>query len=179
MSKNQLKKTISDHFVPEPEILGWAVCPTPTDFLSYRLSLGNPTFAFCKENDKIKDKWFFSNSLQDAVAFALDWHKLCCKVEQFSQLQDDGTQAYAYRVTNLNNREVDLVLYSSWIWESATGDPQNINRAATPEVMTILRQELFKFMCERAIPGLDFTMLDFSRPDGEDEFLRDWAYELA
>ncbi|PZX34295.1 conserved hypothetical protein [Cupriavidus phytorum] len=50
-----------------------------------------------------------------------------------------------------------------------------MNEAATPEIMTRLRVELFKFIAEW---GWQFTMLDFSNPADVTAYLEDWVNEL-
>lgn len=178
-NREQEKHLVTDDPAPEPQILGSAVCRTPTEFVAYRLSIGNPNYAIQKKNNSIKDEWFFFNSLQDSVAYALDWNNLGCKVEQFEEKQEDGSYEYGYCVRGLNNPEVNSIFYQNWIWQAATGDVQDVNRAATHDVLTRLRQELFKCAAEFHLDGIELIVLDFSRCEGESEFLRDWEDELS
>ncbi|AXV78483.1 hypothetical protein CJO79_05695 [Ralstonia solanacearum] len=148
-----------------------AICHTPDELLASRASFGNATYAVEVRNHR--DVWYFSNDLQEAVAIGMQWHERERALEQYPHEQD-GEVVYGYRVRGRTPDEsLQERLWERWLWEAADAD---INEAATPEIMTRLRVELFKFFAEG--PEDRFTLLDFSRPDGEAPFLEDWAAEL-
>ena len=171
-TKKQLGDVISDIPPPVPSIRS-ARCRTPDEFLAHRASFGDTTYAVMifDESGGDDETWYFSNDLQEAVAIGLRWHERNCALEQYP-LEQDGEIVYGYRVRGCDSREIEDTLYGDLFW-GAVG--ANVNEVATPEIMTRVRVELFKFFAEN-FP--DFQLLDFSQPDGKSGYLQDWANEL-
>lgn len=153
---------------PVVQALGMAICRTPDELLASRASLGYPTYAVRASDDCVT--WYFSDDLQEAVALGLKWLERGCALVQIPEEQD-GVAVYAYVARGLED-DLDHLFYSRELWDAAGGD---MNEAATPEIMTRLRVELFKFIAEW---GWQFTMLDFSNPADVTAYLEDWVNEL-
>ncbi|MDB5784805.1 transposase [Caballeronia mineralivorans] len=171
--KKQLGNVISDIPSPVPSIES-ARCATPDEFLAHRTSFGNTTYAIkiYDESGVTDEIWHFSNDLQEAAAVGLRWHERNCALEQYAEEQE-GKIVYGYRVRgNCDSGFMGDTLYQNWLWEAVGAD---INEVATPEIMTRVRIELFKFL---SVHSTQFMLLDFSRPDGESVYLQVWADEL-
>lgn len=168
---------ISDIAPPIPNYKS-ALCRSPNEFLTSRSRFGNPTYAVTIHDDKdsrLNNVWFFSDDIQEAVAIGLRWHERDCAIEQFSE-EDDGEIFYGYRVRNLtHSRALQELLYEGFLWRNIGAD---LNELVTTEILTCLRQELFIFLASGCGDTGIFTMLDFSRPDGEVGFMEDWENEL-
>jgi hypothetical protein len=165
-----LPGVIADIPRDQPALLA-AVCRTPADLCGHRIRFGNPTYAIKIYDDDV-DRWFFAHDLQDAVAIGLRWHERGCAVEQYPELQD-GEVVFGYRVRNYSNRDLEDLFYDGSLWRAIGAD---INARATPEIMTRLRHALFELLSGGGVAA--FCLLDFSRPDGETEFLQNWTDDL-
>lgn len=164
---------IADNPMPLP-FKRSARCSSPDELLAHRASFGHAMYAvkLIDEPEPGEATWYFSNDLQETVAIGLRWHENVCSLEQYP-IEQDGSIEYGYRVRGWRNaRSIDDPLYEPWLWEAVGAD---INEAATPEIMTRVRVELFKF---QAHDFPDFMLLDFSEPDEVSSYLRDWADEL-
>lgn len=164
--------------IPPPvPALKYALCRTPDEFHAHRDSFGNPTYAvqiFDDDTGRFDGIWFFSSNLQEAAAIGMRWHERGCALEQYP-VKQNGVIVYGYRVRGLtHNQALADVLFEAWLWKNIGAD---INSMATPEIMTNLRKELFSALSWWHDAHI-FMMLDFSRPDGELEFFKDWADEL-
>lgn len=173
MLQVNLGEVVQDIPPPLPVIAGAAVCQTPDEFRAHRKRFGNPTYAVKLHDDATADRWHFANELQDAVAIGMRWHERGCAIEQYP-VEQGGEIVFGYRIRNYMQRAVEEALYETWLWDGVGGD---INAKATPEILTRLRHALFKFLSESGIAT--FFLLDFSRPDGVEEFLQDWADEIS
>lgn len=155
----------------------YAHCRTPDEFHAHRSRFGNPNFAvtiFDDDSGGLDDVWFFTNDLQEAAAIGTRWHEHRCALEQYP-VKQEGKIVYGYRVRGLtHNRDLENMLYEGWLWENVGAD---MNSLATPKIMTKLRHELFAALSWWPDVHL-FMMLDFSRPDRELPFFKDWADEL-
>lgn len=167
---------IADIPAPVP-LLRYAHCRTPDEFHVHRGRFDNPNFAvtiFDDDSGKLDDIWFFTNDIQEAVAIGTRWHERQCALEQYL-VEQNREIAYGYRVRGLTHiRNLEDVLYERRLWKNVGAD---INAIATPKVLTKLRQELFVTLSRWPDAHL-FMMLDFSRPDRELPFLKDWENEL-
>lgn len=162
---------------PPVPTLNYARCRTPDEFHAHRGRFGNPIYAvhiYDDDSARLDDVWFFSNDLQEAAAIGMRWHERGCALEQYP-VEQEGEIVYGYRVRGLtHNRALTGVLYEGWLWKNVGAD---MNSMATPEIMTSLRKELFTALSWWSDAHI-FMMLDFSRPDGELEFFKDWAAEF-
>lgn len=150
--------------------LGKATCRTPDELLASRACFGNPIYAVEDSDDE--STWYFANDLQDAVALGLKWVERGCAVKQTPEDQD-GEVVYAYSVCGLeDDSDLECLLYSHRLWRAADGD---MNEAATPETMTRLRTELFKYVAHWRS---HFALLDFSHPASVTAYLEDWENDL-
>ncbi|SPK75934.1 conserved protein of unknown function (plasmid) [Cupriavidus taiwanensis] len=162
-----LGKIVTD-LPPVVQALGKATCRTPDELLASRTRIGYPTYAVRDAEDGVT--WYFSNDVQEAVALGLKWLERGCALVQIPEDQD-GKAVYAYVARGLED-DLEHLFYDRDLWDAAGGD---MNEAATPETMTRLRIELFKFIAKW---GWQFTMLDFSNPAEVSAYLDDWANEL-
>lgn len=155
---------------PVAHALGEATCSTPGELLASRTRFGNPTYAV--EDSRDEGTWHFSNDLQDAVALGLKWVERGCALKQIPEDQD-GEAVYAYVVCgHEEDADMEYLLYSPRLWQAADAD---MNEAATPEIMTRLRMELFKFIAQWQT---QFTLLDFSKPASVTTYLENWENDL-
>ncbi|WP_231401726.1 transposase [Cupriavidus sp. WS] len=151
-------------------LLGTATCHTPAELLACRARFGNPTYAIADSDDGVT--WYFSNDLMEAIAIGLKWVEKDCALVQIPEDQD-GEAVYAYIVRGLeDDRTFGQRLYDQKFWRRAGGD---LNEPATPEILTRVRIELFKFMARWGSP---FLLLDFSEPASVAMYLQDWKDEL-
>lgn len=165
-------RIITDIPPPLPKVES-AICRTPDELLAFRHKFKMPTYALHIYTDKkgrAKNSWLFSSDLQDMVAAGLRWHARGFSLEQFAE-DEDGETGYGYRIKNFP-QATDL-LYESWLWNEIHAD---MNEVATPWILTQLRHALFKHLSENSLG--QFCLLDFSRPNGEAQYLEDWANEL-
>lgn len=162
-------KVVTD-IPPRVHALGEATCRTPDELLASRARFGNPTYAV--EDSSHEATWYFTNDLQDAVALGLKWVERGYALKQIPEDQD-GRVVYAYSVSGLEeDAGLEYLLYSHRLWIAANED---INEAATPEIMTRLRTELFKSIAHwRSY----FILLDFSHPASVTAYLEDWENDL-
>lgn len=155
---------------PVVHALGKATCRTPDELLVSRTRFGFPTYAIEDADDSVT--WYFSNDLQEAVALGLKWVEKDCALIQIPEDQD-GEAVYAYVARGLeDDPDLQYLLYRQRFWRAAGGD---LNEAATPEIMTRLRIELFKFLARL---GGQFILLDFSNPASVTRYLEDWENDL-
>jgi len=172
-----MEKQLGDVIVDIPPLapsLKSARCRTPDEFLAHRANFGDTTYAVSIfDESRVGDEiWYFSNDLQEAVVIGLRWHECNCALEQYP-LEQDGEIVYGYRARDcLNSKYIGELLHEGWLWKAAGA---NMNEVATPEIMTRVRIELFKYLAETS--GL-FMVLDFSKPDRELEYLQHWENEL-
>ncbi|MEF9416614.1 transposase [Ralstonia sp. SM1864_UCD524_TZ4] len=162
--------TIVTDIPPTVRALGKARCRTPDELLASRTCIGNPIYAV--EDSSHEATWHFSNDLQDAVALGLKWVERGCAVKQIPEDQN-GELVYAYVVRgHENDSDLEHLLYSHRLWRAAGAD---MNEVATPEIMTRLRTELFKFIAHWRS---HVTLLDFSNPASVTAYLEDWENDL-
>ncbi|MGD7198334.1 transposase [Ralstonia pseudosolanacearum] len=163
------QKVVTD-IPPIVHALGKATCRTPDELLASRTRFGNPIYAVEDSDDETT--WYFSNDLQDAVALGLKWVERGCALKQIPEDQN-GEVVYAYSVCGLEeDSDLEFLLYSHYLWRDADSD---INEAATPETMTRVRRELFKYVAHwRSY----FILLDFSNPASVTAYLEDWENDL-
>lgn len=163
-----LGKIVTD-IPPVVHALGKATCRTPDELLANLMRFGYPTYAIEDPDDCAN--WYFSNDLQEAVALGLKWVEKDCALMQIPEVQD-GEAVYTYVARGLeDDPDLGWLLYSDTLW-AATGE--DLNEAATPEIMTRLRIELFK----RLATGGQFILLDFTRPASVTRYLENWKNDL-
>lgn len=156
---------------PVVQALGKATCRTPEELLASLARLGNPTYAIEDSDDR--ETWHFSNDLQEAIAIGLKWIERGCSLIQIP-VDQQGEVVYAYIARGLEQDSTfGERLYDQKFWSPAGGD---LNEAATPEILTRVRMELFTFIAQWGGP---FGLLDFSEPASVITFLEDWEAELA
>jgi hypothetical protein len=173
VTARRIGHVIADKPMPIPSKRN-ARCGSPNELLAHRATFGHAMYAvnFIDEPKSDKETWYFSNDLQDAAAIGLRWHENVCSLEQYP-IEQDGRIEYGYRVRGwCNAHSIADTLYERWLWEAVGAD---MNEAATPEIMTRVRVELFKFQAHY-FP--DIMLLDFSQPDTVSRYLQDWADEL-
>ncbi|VVD71660.1 transposase [Pandoraea anhela] len=164
-----LGKIVAD-IPPIVQALGKAKCKTPDELLASRARFGNPTYAVEDSDDGVT--WYFSNDLQEAVALGLKWVERGCALEQIPEDQH-GEVVYSYAVCGVEaDCDIEYLLYSHRLWQAAGAD---LNEAATPEIMTRLRMEFFKFVARWRT---QFTLLDFTHPASVTAYLEDWESDL-
>lgn len=106
------------------------------------------------------------------IAIGLKRVERGCALIQIPEDQD-GEVVYAYIALGLEHYGTfGQRLYDQKFWRPAGGD---LNEAATPEILTRVRTELFKFMARWGCP---FVLLDFSEPASVATYLQDWRNEL-
>lgn len=156
---------------PVVQALGMATCRTPDELLASLTRFGYPNYAIEDPDDCVT--WYFSNDLQEAVALGLKWVEKDCALIQIPEDQD-GEVVYAYVARGLDDDpDLQYLLYREGFWSAAGGD---MNEAATPEIMTRLRMELFKFLAR--LGGGQFILLDFSNPASVTRHLENWEKDL-
>ncbi|WP_432260834.1 transposase [Cupriavidus sp. TMH.W2] len=156
---------------PVVHALGKATCRSPDELLASLTRFGYPTYAIEDPDDSLT--WYFSNDLQEAVALGLKWVEKDCALIQIPEDQD-GEVVYAYVARGLDDDpDLQYLLYREAFWSAAGGD---LNEAATPEIMTRLRIELFKSLAR--LGGGQFLLLDFSNPASVTRHLENWKNDL-
>ncbi|KVD43719.1 transposase [Burkholderia ubonensis] len=164
-----LGKIVTD-IPPVVHALGKATCRTPDELLASRARFGYPAYAI--EDAEDSATWYFSNDLQEAVALGLKWVEKDCALIQIPEDQD-GEVVYAYVARGLeDDPDLEYLLYRPGFWRAAGGD---LNEAATPEIMTRLRIELFRLLARL---GGQFILLDFSNPASVTRYLENWENDL-
>ena len=154
---------------PVVQPLGQAICHTPDQLIINWARFGCATYAVEDPDDGVT--WYFTDELQTAAALGFKWLEKGCALEQIPEEQD-GEAVYAYVARGLEDvPDLEHLLYSDSLWKAVGADP---NEAATPEIMTRLRLELFKHFAHRGGP---FIMLNFSNRDKLGEYLAEWANE--
>ncbi|MBY4731768.1 transposase [Cupriavidus pauculus] len=155
---------------PVVQSVGRAVCRHPVELLFYWARFGFPRYAVEDYDDRIT--WAFTNDLQDAAALGFKWLENNCALMQVP-LNQDGEVVYGYIARGVQD-EIDLAtfLYDRDLWAAAGA---NMNEAATPEIMTRVRMEIFQVY---ALGGGPFFMLDFSKPAEVGNYLTEWVKDL-
>ncbi|WP_262389529.1 transposase [Cupriavidus campinensis] len=175
----------SIHYAPNPSMsvrgrvtdippvvtpVGRAICRHPTELIYYWARLGFPRYVVEDVDDRVT--WSFSNDLHEAAAIGLKWLDNHCTLEQIP-FEEQGRVVYGYMVRGAkDDLDLDICLYHREIWDAAGAD---MNEAATPDVLTRVRRELFKYY---ALRGGPFFMLDFSKPATVAAYLAEWAADL-
>ncbi len=174
----ELGGVVADVSLPPPTYR-MAYCRSPAEFRNARAKFGNPVYAVTihdAEHGKLKDKWYFSNDLQEAVAIGLRWHERNCALEQYP-VEQDGKIVFRYQIRGLPQYPdiTDRLYFHGFgLWEAVGSD---CNTKATPQIMTGLREGLFKSLAWGQDAPI-FCLLDFSEPDECSEFMQDWADEF-
>jgi len=174
--KRDLLMVVSDIPPPRPQLQS-AYCPTPEEFHHQRAQLGNKQYAIKIYNEDTpsdwwRNLWYFTDSIQDAIALGMRWHERNYALEQHP-IEQDGEIVYGYEIRHANNDNLIDYLYEIDLWNRIGED---MNAKATPEIMTKLRQALFEDMFVYPLIH-DFFALDLASPDIE-EYFSDWADEL-
>ncbi|WER46605.1 transposase [Cupriavidus sp. WKF15] len=147
--------------------LGRAVCRHPVELIYHWARFGFPVYAVEDVDDR--DAWFFSNDLQEAAAIGFKWLDNQCALEQTSFVLH-GKVVYGYIARGAkDDGDLDTCLYRREIWDAAGAD---MNEAATPEILTCVRKEIFKYF---ALRGGPFFLLDFSKPANVAAYFAEWA----
>lgn len=152
---------------PVVKPVGHAKCRHPTELIYYWARFGFPRYAVEDVDDRVT--WSFSNDLQEAAAIGFKWLDNHCALEQ-TPFEQEGEVVYGYIVRGVKEEaDLDACLYYREIWDAAGA---NMNEAATPEILTSVRRELFKYY---ALRGGPFFMLDFSKPAMVAAYFVDWV----
>ncbi|MBV8272462.1 MAG: transposase [Cupriavidus sp.] len=155
---------------PVVQPVGRAICRHPVELLYYWARFGFPRYAVEDFDDRIT--WSFSNDRQEAAALGFKWLENNCALEQIP-VNQDGEVVYGYVARGVKDEtDIETILYDSDLWSAAGAD---MNEAATREIMTRVRMEIFQIYSLRGGP---FFMLDFSKPADVARYLAEWVAEI-
>lgn len=156
---------------PIVQVVGRVEARHPVELIYHWGCHGFPRYGI--EDFANRDCWTFSNDMQEAAAIGFKWLENNCALEQIPEDQD-GEVVYGYVARGVvDEPDLEHMLYNGDIWKAAGAD---MNEVATPEILTCVRNELFRVYASRG--GGPFFLLDFSDPKKVAQYLADWANEV-